>query len=200
MIAESVFIAGWTIFLGMLAQHAARRRGVSLHVATAYWIATASIASLGAATSGIALTTDAMFVVVAIAAVIDAQSGFIFDPLVAAGAIGVLVVAALEGTGVFSLCGAVVSGGAVFFLWAITRGRGIGLGDVKLAAVVGAGFGPVGGISAIGLSFIVGTAITVARIIAGKAQFGTSIRFGPYLLAGSVCLLAYDRLSDGVIR
>ncbi len=200
MIANVVLIVAWAVGLGALAQHAAKRRGLKLRAAPAYWVATASIAAVAAATSHITLTIDATLVVLAVAAVVDAQSGFIFDPLVAVGAIGVLVVAALEGAGVSSLYGGAVAGGAVFFMWAITQGGGIGFGDVKLAAVVGAGFGPIGGISAIGLSFIVGAAIAVARIIAGKARFGSAIRFGPYLLAGSVCLLAYHRLSDGVIR
>jgi len=200
MMAKIVLSIGWAVLLGVLAQHAARRRGLDLHAAPAYWAATGTIAALAAATSCVTPTTDAALVVLAVAAVVDAQSGFIFDPLVAAGLTGVLVVAELEGTGASSLMGGAIAGGAVYLIWAITLGRGIGLGDVKLAAVVGAAFGPIGGISAIGLSFIVGAAIAIGQIIAGKTRFGSSIRFGPYLLAGSVCLLAYHRLSDGVIR
>jgi prepilin signal peptidase PulO-like enzyme (type II secretory pathway) len=200
MIANVVFIVGWAVFLGSLAQHAARRRGLCLRAAPAYWMATACTAALAAATSYATLSIDATLVVLAVAAVVDAQSGFIFDPLVIAGIIGILVVSVLEGTGGSSFYGGTVAGAAVFCMWALTLGRGIGLGDVKLAAVVGAGFGPIAGIYAIGLSFIVGAAIAIAQIIAGKARFGTSIRFGPYLLAGSVCLLAYHRLSDGVLR
>ncbi len=199
-ITNGVLILCWVVFLGMLAQRVARRRGFHLHGAPIYWTATAFIAAPAAATSWTTLSIVATLVVLAIAAVVDAQSGFIFDPLVGAGTIGVLVLAALEGAGVSSLYGAAIAGGAVFCMWALTLGRGIGLGDVKLAAVVGAGFGPIGGISAIGLSFIVGAAIAIARISTGKAHFGTSIRFGPYLLAGSVCLLAYHRLGDGVLR
>ncbi len=200
MIANAAFVLGWVAFLGTLAQRAAGRRGLHLHAAPTYWIATACIAAPAAATSCATLSIVAALVVLAVAAVVDAQSGFIFDPLVVAGTVGVVVVAVLEGAGISSLFGAAVACGAVFCMWALTLGRGIGLGDVKLAAVVGAGFGPIGGISAIGLSFIVGATIAVAGIIAGKARFGTSMRFGPYLLAGSVCLLAYHRLSDGVIR
>src|SRR5579872_5968125 len=200
MIADVVISIAWALFLGIVAQDAARRRGLDLYAAPVYWAAIASIAALAAATSCVTLKIDATLVVLAVAAVVDAQSGFIFDPLVIAGTVGVLVVAALAGAAASSLYGGAVAGGAVLFIWAITRGRGIGLGDVKLALVVGAGFGPLGGISAVGLSFIVGAAITIARIIAGYARFGSPVRFGPYLLAGSVCLLAYHRLFDGVIR
>lgn len=200
MIGGVALIISWTLFLGMLAQDAARRRGLVLQAASLYWVTTAWVAAVVAATSWIKLSIDAALVVLAVAAVVDAQSGFIFDPLVAVGTIGVVVIAALEGAGVPSLCGAAVAAGAVFCIWGLSLGRGIGLGDVKLAAVVGAAFGPLGGISAIGLSFIVGAAIALARIAVGKAQLGASIRFGPYVLAGSVCFLAYQRLSDGVIR
>jgi leader peptidase (prepilin peptidase)/N-methyltransferase len=191
---------GWALFLGMLAQDAARRRRLLLHATSLFWVATAWVAAVLAATSCIKLSLDAALVVLAVAAVVDAQSGFIFDPLVVVGTIGVVIMAVLEGAGVSSLCGAAVTAGTVFFIWALSLGRGIGLGDVKLAAVVGAGFGPLGGISAIGLSFIVGAAIALGRIAAGRAHFGSPVRFGPYLLAGSVCLLAYHRLSDGVLR
>jgi leader peptidase (prepilin peptidase)/N-methyltransferase len=200
MIGNIVLIIGWTLGLGALAGDAARRRGLVLHAASTYWVTTAWIAAVVCATSWIKLSIEAALVVLAVAAVVDAQSGFIFDPLVVVGTIGVVILAALEGAGVSSLCGAAVAAGAVFCIWALSLGRGIGLGDVKLAAVVGAGFGPLAGISAIGLAFIIGAGIALASIAAGKAHFGASIRFGPFLLAGSVCLLAYHRLGDGVLR
>ena len=141
MIANAAFVLGWVAFLGTLAQRAAGRRGLHLHAAPTYWIATACIAAPAAATSCATLSIVAALVVLAVAAVVDAQSGFIFDPLVVAGTVGVVVVAVLEGAGISSLFGAAVACGAVFCMWALTLGRGIGLGDVKLAAVVGAGFG-----------------------------------------------------------
>jgi len=200
MIGSVSFIIAWTLFLGILAQHAARRRGLVLHAASRYWVATAWVAAVVAATSWMSLSLEAALVVLVVAAVVDGQSGFIFDPLVVTGALGVIIIAAIEGAGTSSVCGAVVTAGAIFCIWILSLGRGIGLGDVKLAAVVGAGFGPLGGISAIGVSFVVGAAIAVARLAAGTVHFGVPIRFGPYLLAGSVCFLAYHRLSDGVIR
>jgi leader peptidase (prepilin peptidase)/N-methyltransferase len=200
MIGSLAFITLWTIGLGMLAERAARRRGVFLRAASTCWLAMVLLAVLAVAASWVKVTLAVALVAIAVAAVTDAQSGFIFDPLVIAGTIGSVVAAALAGEGVSSLYGAAAAAGAVFCIWALTQGRGIGFGDVKVAAVIGAGFGPLDGLSAVGLSFIIGSAIATARMFVGKARFGTSVRFGPYLLAGSVCLLAYHRLNDGVLR
>ena len=200
MIARCAFVTAWVLLLSALAKWSARRNHLDLHATTTYGtlIALLSVLSLSFVTAK--LSVAAALAAIATAAFVDAQSGFIFDPLVIAGAAVVFVCAQLEGTGLDSLCGAAITTGSVFCIWALSLGRGIGFGDVKLAVVIGAGFGPIGGVTAICLSFIVGATVGIARIIAGKARFGVSIRFGPYLLAGSVCFLAYHRLSDGVIR
>jgi len=197
---EAVLLMGWAFGLGVLAQRAARRREIVLDSTAFYWLgATTVVAAVAAGSMQVKLSVLVALLAIAVAAIVDSQTGYIFDPLVQAGAIGALTIAALEGEAFQSLYGAVVASVAVLCIWALTLGRGIGMGDVKLAAVVGAAFGPLGGIVAIGFSFVVGAAVAIPRIIARKAHFGTSIRFGPYLLAGSVCFLAYHRLSNGVI-
>jgi leader peptidase (prepilin peptidase) / N-methyltransferase len=196
-----VIVAAWGAALWTIAKRAAVRRRLVLGASSQAWAAAAIVA-----TSCIAALPDATLsaciglAAIAIAAVVDAESGYIFDPLIVAGIAGIAASAITEGRGVASVYGLIVAGGSVLCIWVASRGRGLGLGDVKLAALVGAAFGALGGITAIGLAFIAGSAGAIFQIIAGKAHFGMSIRFGPYLLAGSVCLLAYHRMSDGVIR
>ncbi|MGH7716958.1 MAG: prepilin peptidase [Vulcanimicrobiaceae bacterium] len=198
---DAFIVASWTAVLWILAMNCARRRDLLFPAAATRWavaaaFGTACLAAMPYAELYVCIGLSA----IAVAAVVDAQSGYIFDPLILAGVIGVVATATLEQNAVESIYGAIVAGGTVLCIWAASLGRGLGLGDVKLAVVLGAVFGPLGGIAAIGLAFMAGAAVATCRIIVGKANFGTSIRFGPYLLAGSVCLLAYNRMSDGVLR
>lgn len=196
-----VIVAAWGAALWNLTKRTAVRRRLELGTSSQAWAAAAIFgSSCVAALPDSTLSACIGLATVAIAAVVDAESGYIFDPLIVAGIAGIALCAFTEGSGVATIYGLMLAGGSVLCIWVASRGRGLGLGDVKLAAVVGAAFGPLGGITAIGLAFIAGSAVAISRIIAGKAHFGMSVRFGPYLLAGSVCLLAYHRVSDGVIQ
>lgn len=86
-------------------------------------------------------------------------------------------------------------------LWLATSGRGMGLGDVKLAPILGATLGWVGVAEAlVGLlaAFVVGAVVGVGVLLARRrspvpsgprpgesAEPATQIAFGPFLLAGA---------------
>lgn len=72
--------------------------------------------------------------------------------------------------------------------WAATRGRGMGLGDVALAPVLGLALGTVGlGSSLVGLGagFVLGAAVGAALLVGGRARRGTRVPHGPAMLAGA---------------
>jgi len=74
-------------------------------------------------------------------------------------------------------------------IWLLTRGRGMGLGDVKLAPILGATLGWVSvGSALVGLfaAFAVGAIVGVALILRGKAGRKTAVPFGPFLVAGTM--------------
>jgi leader peptidase (prepilin peptidase) / N-methyltransferase len=74
-------------------------------------------------------------------------------------------------------------------IWLVTRGRGMGLGDVKLAPVLGATLGWVSvGSALVGLfaAFAVGALVGVALILGGRAGRKTAVPFGPFLIAGAL--------------
>jgi leader peptidase (prepilin peptidase)/N-methyltransferase len=92
-----------------------------------------------------------------------------------------------------SLIGIVVGGG---FLWAVARGyelirkqEGMGLGDVKMLAMIG-GFQ---GWEAVPFTLIVGsllgTVVGVGAIIARRGKLDMEIPFGPFLAVGSLLYL-----------
>lgn len=76
-------------------------------------------------------------------------------------------------------------------LYLLTRGRGMGFGDVKLSFVLSGLLGYPGTLVFILLSFVLGSVAGVLLIIFGRAQFGRPISFGPFLLASGVVSLFF---------
>ena len=77
-----------------------------------------------------------------------------------------------------------------------TLGRGMGLGDVKLALFGGVFFGWPLTLVWLVLSFIIGATIGIALIIFGKARFGKHIAFGPFLVISFfITLFMGDKLA-----
>ncbi|MCW2843311.1 MAG: peptidase domain protein [Nocardioides sp.] len=73
-------------------------------------------------------------------------------------------------------------------IWLATSGRGMGLGDVALAPVLGLALGWLGwGPSVIGLGagFVVGAVVGGALLATGRARRGLRIPHGPFLLTGA---------------
>jgi leader peptidase (prepilin peptidase)/N-methyltransferase len=100
-------------------------------------------------------------------------------------------------------------GGLVLFalylsLWLTTRGRGMGLGDVKLSGVLGAYLAWLGwGTLAIGAfgAFALGGLTSIGLVLAGRAGRKTRIPFGPFMLAASLlAVLVGGPLADAYQR
>lgn len=74
----------------------------------------------------------------------------------------------------------------VFWLiFILTKGKGMGLGDVKLAFVLGLWLGWQKTFVGIYLAFILGGMISVLLLYFGKKRFGDRIAFGPFLILGA---------------
>jgi hypothetical protein len=78
---------------------------------------------------------------------------------------------------------------AVFLtIFLVTHGRGIGMGDVKLApalALVTAQFGVGTTVSAFILSFLIAGILAIALLMLKKVRRKTRIAFGPFLILGT---------------
>lgn len=73
-------------------------------------------------------------------------------------------------------------------IWLLTAGRGMGLGDVALAPVLGLVLGWLGwGPSAVGLAggFLIGAVVGVVLLATGKAGGRSRVPHGPFLLTGA---------------
>lgn len=120
------------------------------------------------------------------AAVVDARTGLLPDRIVVPTACIALLCAAAAGSSTVALAGGSICGGALLVPFVVTRGRGLGLGDVKLAAAVGCGLGPVAGAAALGAAFVAGGAYGALLLATGRATRRTAIRFGPFLAGGTL--------------
>jgi leader peptidase (prepilin peptidase) / N-methyltransferase len=117
--------------------------------------------------------------------------------LLVAALLGIAVAAATDPTGMAERAIAAVAAGGLLFLAALAYPRGMGLGDVKLAAVMGLFLGR-NVAPAIFVALLAGSLVGVAMIARhGAAARKRAIPFGPFLaLGGVVGLLAGDQLID----
>jgi leader peptidase (prepilin peptidase)/N-methyltransferase len=127
---------------------------------------------------------DALLAGLAVCAWTDLRTGLIFDRvLMWCGSI-VLLVSVADGSFVASACGALASGSAIALLWALTRGRGIGLGDAKMAALLGAALGATSGLISVGTAFVSGAGFVVLLALARRLPKNRSVALGPFLALG----------------
>jgi len=81
----------------------------------------------------------------------------------------------------------VFSGGFFLLIWLITKRRGLGFGDVKLAGILGLLLGHPDTIIALYIAFLTGAIVGVILMISHKAGMKTRIAFGPFLIVGAIC-------------
>jgi prepilin signal peptidase PulO-like enzyme (type II secretory pathway) len=74
-------------------------------------------------------------------------------------------------------------------LWLLTRGKGMGFGDVKLAGLIGLMLGFEGAALAILASFIAGALVGLGLIIMGKKTLKSPLPFGPFLAGATLIVL-----------
>lgn len=81
-----------------------------------------------------------------------------------------------------------------------TKGKGMGLGDVKYAAVSGFILGIPYVIVSFYLSFLTGAAVSLILIMIGKKTMKSTIPFGPFLVGGTVVSLFYGDVLWNIFR
>jgi leader peptidase (prepilin peptidase)/N-methyltransferase len=176
----------------------AARRGLR----PALGVATAVTWGILAASRGRGADLPAYLVVAALgvgSAYVDLREHRLPDPLTssALAAAGVLLAVAAAVDGDWSAYARAWMVAAVMFAaflgLAVLRPADLGLGDVKLAAVVGLVTGWLGwGIAVVGafLGFLLGGLAGGALVLAGRAGRRTAIPFGPFMLAGALVAVA----------
>jgi prepilin signal peptidase PulO-like enzyme (type II secretory pathway) len=183
-----------TVIFGACAAETARRRAVHvgdisrlllLCLIGDAWLATRT----GMPSAAVVAVAGAI-----VAAIVDARTGFIFDPLVASIVLGTLAVAAIDRALFASIEGCAGSAAALGAIWLATRGTGIGLGDVKLAAAIGAGLGLERALWALAFAFVFGAVYGLALIAVRRASRRTALPFAPFIAAGAFVAASFPQI------
>jgi len=87
-------------------------------------------------------------------------------------------------------------GAGCFFLVLVlvTRGQGMGIGDAKLAGLMGLVLGFPGIVIALMLAFLTGAIAGVILVLVGKKRFGEHIPFGPFLTSATWISLFWGQI------
>jgi prepilin signal peptidase PulO-like enzyme (type II secretory pathway) len=132
------------------------------------------------------LTPSLLLAATAACAFCDARRGTIPNWITYPTFVILLAIGAWQQTFGTALAGAAAVGGALLLLHVATSGNGLGLGDVKLGACIGAGLGVGVGLAAIGAAFVAGAGVALILLALRRARRGDVLPFGPYLAFGTL--------------
>lgn len=149
----------------------------------------------------------AVFVALLLAlALIDAEHYLLPDRITLPGIVlGLAVQPLIDGVGLLSAAiGAALGGGLLLALWGawllIRKEEGMGLGDVKMLAMVGAFLGWKGVIVTLFFASLVGAAVGLGLIAARRGDLGSRLPFGVFLaLGGGVALFWGGAMVDSYL-
>jgi leader peptidase (prepilin peptidase)/N-methyltransferase len=139
-------------------------------------------------TTGLLFSIFATFLVIF---VVDLKHRIIPDEMTILAGFLSLVYVLFNSNGNYSMILNAVIGGlisGIFFaaLYLVTRGRGIGFGDVKLAPVLGLFLGFPLVVVGLYITFLTGGVIACILLLGRKKKWGQKIAFGPFLIWGTV--------------
>lgn len=130
---------------------------------------------------------------IGVSVVTDLAAGYILDIITIPSFLVACAMSMSAGNEIDVLTGAVYGSLPILFMYVVSRGGGMGLGDAKLAACVGALIGPGQVLVSIGLAFIFGACVAMVLLITHRADRKSSAPFAPYLMAGTVAVLSFAR-------
>jgi leader peptidase (prepilin peptidase)/N-methyltransferase len=127
----------------------------------------------------------------------DLRARIIPDAIVVPAALAVVVVAIAAGRPWWGPPAAAALVGGVVLVPALARPEGMGMGDVKLAALMGAALGPAEGLAALLAGLLVAAAwgAAVARARAVRAS-GVALPLAPFLAAGVLMVVGPGAFLD----
>ncbi len=128
------------------------------------------------------LILSAILWVTVMIAVMDWETQLVSDWLV--GVWFVLIIFNVQYS-IFNIYGLLVGAGVIGGLWLVTKKRGMGEGDIGIAAVMGYWLGWPRIAPALWIAFVAGAAYGLWLLVFGKMTMKSKIAFGPWLMLGA---------------
>lgn len=145
---------------------------------------------LGFTFEGVALAIQAWFFLAV--AVIDLEHRRVLNNMLIASLPVIVIFDLINGLpSPASALGGALTGFGLFLMLALIRPGGIGMGDVKLAGVIGLATGFHGVIGAIMICMLTGGVAAAVILLRHPKQRGQTIAYAPYLVIGAWAALYY---------
>lgn len=84
-------------------------------------------------------------------------------------------------------------------IFLITKGKGMGFGDVKLAGIIGLLFGIKVGAVAVYIAFVIGAIFGIILIILKRKRLKSKIAFGPFLVTGMIVSFFFQEALNNLV-
>ncbi|MDD4995434.1 MAG: prepilin peptidase [Patescibacteria group bacterium] len=124
----------------------------------------------------------------------DLRWGIILDQVSLPSIIAALSINLLLGVSWFSLIIAAALGASFFGLqFAISRGKWIGAGDIRMGALMGAMLGWPSILVGLFLAYILGSAVAVPLLISKTKKMKSTIPLGPFLAVGTFVAMLWGQ-------
>lgn len=135
-----------------------------------------------------------VFLILLLISLIDIRLQIIPNELTVALGVVAIGMLALDGSASIWINHLIAAVGAALFfggLIAVTRGKGMGVGDVKLVFALGLLFGWPATLLVVMLAFVIGAAVGVALIVAKAKGMKSALPFGPFLALGAAVVFFF---------
>lgn len=132
------------------------------------------------------IDTSVVFAIAAVAAITDLRCGYVFDRVLLAGGAAIITLEVLHGKLGAAALGGATGASAMAIPWALSRTRGVGLGDVKLAGVLGIALGAGHALRAVWFAFVIGALLGVFAIVTRRRAREQALPFAPFLALGAM--------------
>ncbi len=143
-----------------------------------------SVLEFGAGLAGLRGALLGTFLIVTM--FIDIDHLLILDSITIPAAVAGLLLGVLLHQGVTALEGALVGGVLFGAVYLFSGGRGLGLGDVKLAVCLGLFLGLANGIAAFAASFVIGAVLALPILALSRRGRKDVLPFGPFLVLAAL--------------
>jgi prepilin signal peptidase PulO-like enzyme (type II secretory pathway) len=196
-LTSSSICATLVALYGLVATRRAAGYGLTLRVCDATFVLpgalTVAVAAVPFEGSASCWMRAAVLACVAVCCATDLQTGYVFDAVLLAALAVLLPASGASGHLRQGMCGAFAGGALplVAFLW--SRGRWIGLGDVKLAGIVGMALGSRGALLCLWVACVLGGCVALWMLVTKRAGRRGELRFAPFIAVGTCAALLAGR-------